>query len=184
MPPTDETAVDPGRRRALKWVAGLSGLGSAALAGLPALRAFLAPAFRRPAATRWVKLGDAGSFDVGTPTKVDFTETLADAWVETPAPRTVWVYTADGIHFTVYNGRCTHLGCAFGFDPEPDPHYHRQANVFHCPCHHGIFDPRTGAVLAGPPPRPLDTLATKIEAGTLFADYQTFRVGIPDKVAV
>ena len=94
------------------------------------------------------------------------------------------MYTSDGVHFTAYNGHCTHLGCAFRFDPAPDPRYHRQANVFHCPCHHGIFDPKTGAVLAGPPPRPLDTLETRIEAGTLSVAYQGFRVGIPGKVAV
>jgi menaquinol-cytochrome c reductase iron-sulfur subunit len=179
-----ERLLNPERRRALKWLAGMSAFVSAALAGFPALRAFLSPAFRRPAGGGWVRLGDTQSFASGTPTKVDFAELVADAWVESRAPRTVWVYTSDGIHFTVYNGHCTHLGCAFRFDADPDPHYHRESHVFHCPCHHGVFDPQTGAVLAGPPPRPLDTLETKVEAGGLFVIYQAFRVGLREKVTV
>jgi menaquinol-cytochrome c reductase iron-sulfur subunit len=182
MPAENTRPADPGRRRALQWLASLGAFGSAALAGIPALRAFLSPAFRHTTPVRWFKLGATASFDVGTPTKVDFTERVADAWVEQNAFRTVWVYTSDGIRFTVYSGRCTHLGCAFQFDAAPDPRYHRQANVFHCPCHHGVFDPKTGAVLAGPPPRPLDTLDTRIEGGVLFVAYETFRVGIPDKI--
>ena len=55
---------------------------------------------------------------------------------------------------------------------------------FRCPCHEGVFDVKTGAVLAGPPPRALDRLETKIENGDLYAAYRDFRVGIPDKVAV
>jgi len=179
---TQTHAPSPERRRALRWLAGVSAIGSAAFAGLPALRAFLSPVFRRPTNTRWFKLGATGSFDVGTPTKVDFSEALADAWVENRVPRSVWVYTPDGVRFTVYSGRCTHLGCSFRFDAAPDPRYHHQANVFHCPCHHGIFDPKTGAVVAGPPPRPLDTLETRIESGALFVAYETFRVGIPEKI--
>jgi Rieske Fe-S protein len=47
-----------------------------------------------------------------------------------------------------------------------------------------MFDPKTGAVLAGPPPRPLDRLETKIEKGDLYVAYRDFRVGTAEKVAV
>lgn len=171
------------RRRFLKWATAVSSLAAAALAGVPVVRAFVSPAFRKPVKMRWIKLGEADLFDLGTPTKVDFAETIEDAWVEEQALRSVWVYSDDGEAFTVYNGRCTHLGCAYRFDKAPDPQYHSQADVFHCPCHHGVFNIKTGAVLAGPPPRPLDTLDTKIEDGMLYAAYEDFRVGIPDKVA-
>ena len=174
----------PDRRRTLKWLAAASAGISALLAGVPALRAFLFPAFRRPDQQRWFKLGEASSFTAGVPTKIDIPETVRDGWVENRVVRTVWVYTNDGARFTVYNGRCTHLGCSFWFDPAPEPRYHREPKVFHCPCHHGIFDPKTGAVLRGPPPRPLDTLETKLEGSTLFAAFENFRVGISKKVAV
>lgn len=182
-----EHRVEPpsaGRRKFLRWTAGIGSFAAAALAGVPALRAFIAPVFGRPRTTRWVKLGEADLFDLQTPVKVDFAETVDDAWVENRVVRQVWVYTEDGEHFTVYNGRCTHLGCAYGYDKDPVPQYHRQGNVFHCPCHHGVFDVATGKVLAGPPPRPLDRLDTKIQDGFLYAAYEDFRVGTPEQVAL
>lgn len=164
------------RRRFLTWVTGIGSLGSAALAGIPALRAFLSPLFKRPTTEGWIKLGEADLFDPGIPTKVDFSQTTTDAWVEGRELRGVWVYTDDGEHFTVYSGRCTHLGCSFAFDADK--------KIFHCPCHQGMFDPKTGAVLAGPPPRPLDQLDTKLERGDLYVAYKDFRVGTTAKVAV
>ena len=174
----------PDRRRTLKWLAAASAGISALLAGVPSLRALLFPAFRRPDEKRWFKLGEISAFEAGVPTRVDVPETVTDAWLENRVVRTVWVYREDGSTFTAYNGRCTHLGCSYRFDDAADPHYHHEAKVFHCPCHHGIFDPKTGAVLRGPPPRPLDTLPTKLEGGILFAAYENFRAGIPQKVAV
>ena len=90
--------------------------------------------------------------------------------------RNVWIYTEDDEKFTVYNGRCTHLGCAYG--------YEKVTGHFKCPCHEGVFDVKTGAVLAGPPPRALDRLAVKVLDGDLFTRYQDFRVGIPGRIAV
>ena len=110
------------------------------------------------------------------PVRFDFSESINDAWVETRALRGVWLYTEDGTEFTVYNGQCPHLACSYGFE--------KDKNRFHCPCHHGLFDLKTGAVLGGPPPRPLDTLETKIVDGYLYVAYQSFRAGIPDKMAV
>lgn len=174
----------PARRTFLKWATAASSGIIAILAGVPVVRAFLSPVFRRREETRWIKVGEADLFDVGVPTKVDFSETINDAWVQNRVLRNVWVYTEDGEHFTVYNGRCTHLGCSYRFDKDPDPEYHRQPNVFHCPCHHGVFELKQGTVLAGPPPRSLDPLTTKIEGGMLYVAYQDFRVGIPERVAL
>ena len=93
------------RRRFLKWIAGLGGSLSAALAGFPALRAFLSPIFQPPTGGTWVKLGEAAQFDLDAPKQVPFVETVTDAWIEHRALRSVWVYTTDGEHFTAYNGR-------------------------------------------------------------------------------
>lgn len=171
------SAPPEGRRRFLRWATAMSALGAAVLAGIPSLRAFFSPTFKKPEGKRWVKLGEADLFDVGLPpTKVDFSETVNDAWVENRALRSVWVYTEDGAKFTVYNGHCTHLGCAVFFD--------KDKRVLHSPCHHGLFDVKSGTVLGGPPPRPLDTLEWKVEDGMLYCAYQDFRVGIPQKVPV
>ncbi len=42
---------------------------------------------------------------------------------------------------------CTHLGCTV--------QYEAQMNRIHCACHGGVYDPRTGANVSGPPPKPL-----------------------------
>ena len=42
---------------------------------------------------------------------------------------------------------CTHLGCTVQYEP--------QMNRIHCACHGGVYDPRTGANISGPPPKPL-----------------------------
>ncbi len=46
--------------------------------------------------------------------------------------------------FVAFSQKCTHLSCAV--IPKP------AEGVFHCPCHEGLFDLRSGRVLAGPPP--------------------------------
>ncbi len=162
------------RRSFLKLMSALGGAVVAALAGVPAIRAFVSPAFRRKSLEKWVKLGDAGTFELGVPVKVDFVDTENDAWVETRVMRNVWIYSEDGESFLVYSGRCTHLGCSFGFD--------KDSGNFVCPCHMGMFDLKTGSVLAGPPPRPLDRLESKVEDGILYAAYRNFRLGIPEQV--
>lgn len=165
-----------GRRTFLRWATAVGALLSAALAGVPPVRAFLSPAFRRRPREEWVRLGEVDLLDIGTPVKVDFVATVKDAWVETRVVRNVWLYSEDGERFAVYSGRCTHLGCSYGFD--------EKEKIFRCPCHNGLFNVKTGAVLGGPPPRGLDTLKTKIEDGVLYAAYQDFRLGVPQKVAV
>lgn len=168
--------LDAGRRAFLKWATAIGGVASAALAGVPAVRAFFSPTFRHKRVEKWIRLGEVDAFDPDLPTKVDFVDSVNDAWVATRRLRNVWIYTTDGENFTVYNGRCTHLGCNYSFD--------ENAGVFRCPCHTGYFDVKTGKVLGGPPPRPLDTLQVKVEDGVLYAEYEDFRLGVPDKVAV
>lgn len=176
MTTTPGTVVRNGRRAFLRWATAVGGILSATLAGVPSLRAFLSPTFRRKREEKWIRLGEVDAFDWEIPIKIDFVDTAKDAWVESRRLRNVWIYTEDGEHFTVYNGRCTHLGCNFSLDEEQ--------NVFRCPCHTGFFDIKTGAVLGGPPPRALDVLEAKVEDGILYAQYQDFRLGVTEKVVV
>jgi Rieske Fe-S protein len=60
-----------------------------------------------------------------------------------------------------YSQKCTHLSCAV--IPRPTE------GVLHCPCHEGLFDLRSGRVLAGPPPRPLPRVVVEIRGGDIFA---------------
>ena len=163
-----------GRRRFLKIASVVSVAFTGLLVGIPSVRSFLSPALRRPPKKDWVKVAQADHLEIGTPVNVDFTETINDAWVDTRALRTVWVRTEDGEKFTAWSGVCTHLGCAFGVDAE--------RKVFHCPCHHGLFDLVTGKVVGGPPPRALDELPVRVVNGELQVILKQFRSGIPERI--
>lgn len=63
--------------------------------------------------------------------------------------------------FVAFSQKCTHLSCAV--IPKPED------GVFHCPCHEGLFELRTGRVLAGPPPRPLPRIALEIQGSDIYA---------------
>lgn len=51
---------------------------------------------------------------------------------------------------------CTHLGCIVQWENDKQD--------FLCPCHAGRFTP-DGAVISGPPPKPLDKLAVSADNG-------------------
>jgi menaquinol-cytochrome c reductase iron-sulfur subunit len=163
------------RRGFLKWISVLGGGFYAALLGVPALRAFLSPLGVEKSKDNWVKVADdIAVIDLGTPTKLDFVQIMNDAWVETREMNSIWVITEDGEKFKAFSGQCTHLGCGYGFDKEK--------GTFFCPCHHGVFDVKTGAVLGGPPPRQLDELKVEIRDSAIFVNFKKFRLGVEEKL--
>jgi menaquinol-cytochrome c reductase iron-sulfur subunit len=73
----------------------------------------------------------------------------------------------------VFSPLCPHLGCGYRWEGTE--------RKFKCPCHGSVYA-ITGEVLAGPAPRPLDTLPTKVENGRLLVIYEEFKAGLPAKV--
>ncbi|OXM87559.1 Rieske 2Fe-2S domain-containing protein [Paenibacillus rigui] len=63
--------------------------------------------------------------------------------------------------YKAYQNACTHLKCPVFWSKERDEMV--------CPCHHGIFDARTGSPTAGPPKRPLPEILLKKEQGAIYA---------------
>jgi Rieske Fe-S protein len=164
-----------GRRSFLKWISGIAATVSAAVVGVPVARALVSPAFAKPPAENWVKVADdIALLDIGVPIRLDFVSTLDDAWITSRALTGVWIYTEDGAKFKAYNGHCTHLGCGFVLSPDN--------KSFLCPCHRGQFDIKTGGVLAGPPPRPLDELEVQIRDSAVFVKYKDFRLGAAERI--
>ena len=53
-----------------------------------------------------------------------------------------------------YSAVCTHFACLVKWNPD--------SGKIECPCHEGFFDPNDGAVLSGPPPRPLDAFSAYV----------------------
>lgn len=68
----------------------------------------------------------------------------------------VLLCTADG-QYQAYSRKCAHMGCSVDYD--------QTKRCLTCPCHRGIYDARTGYVMVGPPPRPLDQIVLQIRAG-------------------
>jgi Rieske Fe-S protein len=63
--------------------------------------------------------------------------------------------------YAAFGQKCTHLSCPV--------HYSKEHDRLECPCHEGGFDARTGEVLYGPPPRPLDKVNVEMRNGQLLA---------------
>ena len=168
-------ALEVGRRRFLQIVSGIGATLSAVVIGFPVVRAFVSPTLASPPKDDWIKVtDDTALLEVGIPERLSFVVSEQDAWVESRMVKGVWLFSEDGEKFKAYNARCTHLGCGFVYD--------KDANNFLCPCHQGRFDIKTGAVLAGPPPRPLDELEVEIRDSAVFVKYKEYRLGIPARI--
>ena len=72
----------------------------------------------------------------------------------------ILVRAADGQYFA-YGQKCTHLACPV--------YYARERQRLECPCHEGGFDARSGNVLYGPPPRPLDRIVLELRGDEVWA---------------
>lgn len=68
----------------------------------------------------------------------------------------VLIRSSEG-QYLAYSRKCAHLGCSVDYDNA------RRCLV--CPCHRGVYDSRTGSVLFGPPPRPLNQIVLEMRAG-------------------
>ena len=64
----------------------------------------------------------------------------------------ILVHLPDG-GLRAFSQKCTHLGCVVN--------WHAATQEMLCPCHDGVFDARSGLVLAGPPQRPLGRIAVE-----------------------
>lgn len=60
-----------------------------------------------------------------------------------------------------FSQKCTHLGCVVYYQPD--------RGEMECPCHEGHFDANDGAVLAGPPQRPLGRIDVELRGNTVWA---------------
>lgn len=163
------------RRTFLAAGTGLIGAFIGLTVGIPIVAYVVAPSLRKGAAAAWTPLGSLTDFKADEPTRVEFTMTKRDGWVERSEKKAVWVVAHGGGDVTVFNPRCTHLGCAVDWKPD--------AKEFQSPCHGGRFA-LNGKVLGGPPPRPLDTLEARVEQGQLSVQYRDFKLGVPGKSEV
>lgn len=127
--------------------------------GIPALIYLLAPAVKRQAEESWIALGSTNKVEIGVPTLFKATVQRKTGWIVNEEQLSVYVLTENGRDYVAMSNICTHLGCRVRWIADQEQ--------FFCPCHNGVFD-KTGAVLAGPPPRPLDTYPVRVDDGQIL----------------
>ena len=62
--------------------------------------------------------------------------------------------------YVAYTQKCTHLQCPVLWN--------RKDGRFNCPCHNGAFSVETGAVLFGPPQRPLSPIELRVQKDGIY----------------
>jgi cytochrome b6-f complex iron-sulfur subunit len=132
-----EPAGEANTRRSFLIAAGAAGLCYVTALGYPVYRYLASPAemASSQAAVTEVTLKDAQKLPAGSVLMFKFG----------PAPAML-IHHADNT-WVALTAVCTHLGCTVQYEP--------QQNRIHCACHGGVYDPRTGANVSGPPPKPL-----------------------------
>ena len=160
------------RRGFLKFLTNLMIGLVAAAAAVPLVGAIIGPSFRLRK-SRWADVGDIRSMPVGQPTSMKFPYKTEDAYVRETVTHDVWVIKHSSSELTVFSPICPHLGCHYNWHPDE--------KEFICPCHGSVYSV-TGKVLGGPAPRGLDTLSWKLEKDQLWVEWETFKVGIPQKI--
>ncbi|MEL7368041.1 MAG: Rieske (2Fe-2S) protein [Myxococcota bacterium] len=168
------------RRTILKVLSGVLGGGAAAAVGIPAVRAVVSPLGK-------VTVSGTGQFvsvakldsvpDDGTPINVPVViDAPMDAWNRMPPTTVGAVFLRKlGGEVQALSTVCPHLGC--GID------YAGDEKKFACPCHESSFD-LDGQVAAGPSPRRMDALETRIRDGQIEVKFEKFKLGTGEKVTI
>lgn len=135
--PGAEESGEATTRRAFLLAAGAAGLCYTGALGYPIYRYLASPIEMASSATAIteVTLKDAQKLPKGS--------VLMFKFGTAPA---MLIHHQDGA-WVALTAVCTHLGCTVQYEP--------QANRIHCACHGGVYDPKTGANVSGPPPKPL-----------------------------
>ncbi|MBI4674536.1 MAG: Rieske (2Fe-2S) protein [Chloroflexi bacterium] len=140
--------ISPTRREALKWLLTFSIITTATGVVAPIL-AYLIPSSKKSDIYGGpISVGKVEDFPLGTGKVVSVND----------KPVIVVNTKVGGIK--VFSAVCTHLGCIVTWN--------QAKNVIHSPCHDGLFNPVTGNVVAGPPPRPLPLYELAVKDGQVY----------------
>jgi len=137
------------RRRFFSWLLGFSMISTLAGVLMPVIGYLWPPVVA-------ARGGEGGRTLVGT--VGDFPFSSGEVVPVNDEPAIIVNSEVGGIK--AYSAICTHLGCVV--------YWHEQRQVVQCPCHDGRFNPLNGAVISGPPPRPLPSYELKIVNGEVY----------------
>ena len=125
-------------------------------AGLAGLLGLAAAPRRATEGRRWRRALSMFDLPADRPAAAVLTDRVADGWYEGRSQTVVYL-DREGDGYRALLSTCSHLGCKVNWDVG--------VKQFRCPCHGGAYD-RDGRVLAGPPPRPLERLAVRVNPQT------------------
>ena len=169
-----DPSAESTRRGFFRIAIGILGGFIALVLGIPLVGSLVGPAFRKKI-PRWARIAPVESLPIGQPTVLSFTDQSSEGYLRETVVRNVWAVRRSAAEVTVFSPICTHLGCRYDWEPN--------SGRFLCPCHGSLFG-LDGKALAGPAPRPLDTLPVKIENGELFVEWERYELGISRKIPV
>ncbi|MGO9377990.1 MAG: ubiquinol-cytochrome c reductase iron-sulfur subunit [Dissulfurispiraceae bacterium] len=125
------------------------------IAGLLAALWYVSPSTAKKRQLKYVFVLDDDELPKRGVRKVEFKYSIEDGSII--INRAFVVVGEKGLTF--FSPVCTHLGCYVNWD--------NNRKEFLCPCHGGRYN-IDGQVIAGPPPKPLNSLPFKIEAGKVY----------------
>lgn len=154
------------RRDFIKTIAAAIGGLIGISVGFPGIIYLLSPSLSKAEDDSVINLGPLKKYPIGVPARFDFTRTKVNGWERTAVNHGLFVLRKNESEARVFSDICTHLACRVNWHPD--------IQNYVSPCHDGHFD-IDGNVVSGPPPRPLDEFATKIEDGNLLIMLPPFK---------
>ena len=145
--PVPAAPDSPERRRFLRFLLGFSVFSTLGMIVAPVVGFLIPP--------KAIGGGSGGRVLAGASADI----TAAGGKVVAMGSKPVIVVGVDG-GVKAFSAVCTHLGCIVGYDTT--------VKQIVCPCHDGHFSPANGAVISGPPPRPLDPVNVALEKDQVF----------------
>lgn len=142
------------RRSALvRLVTFVTGVLTAGVAGLVGL---VAAPMRLANPKTWRRAASTTDLPANQPLTVVLTARDEDGWYETRKQSVIFLDRV-GSGYRALSATCAHLGCRV--------HWDEARSSYVCPCHGGVYD-RQGNVVAGPPPRGLQSYSVRVNPQT------------------
>lgn len=161
------------RRSFLGVLLGFGTVVVGAALSVPLLRFALHPLLTTTTKTDWSDVGKVDELkSLTAPVKKLITVEQRDGWRKIASEKAVYVLSTKDGALRVLSPICPHLGCSIPWS--------EGKQQFVCPCHNAVFG-LDGKRMAGPAPRSMDDLESKVEEGTLKVRYQYFRQLIATK---
>jgi Rieske Fe-S protein len=142
---------------------------------VPLVRYVFYPLRAQTTQIQWSDVGLVSEFvSITAPVQRSITVDQIDGWRKMVSDKVVYISKARSGQLEVLSAVCPHLGCSV--------QWRSAKGEFECPCHGATFAP-DGSRMAGPAPRGMDALQTRVANGRLLVRYQYFRQLVPFKEA-